>query len=455
MLAAPRHDVLNNAEQFDAVMDRMVAAIAKVQESQGSIVSLPKAELDVLLQIEMARDYLMDTLRNQNDRSKLWEVFGGDCQRIARLRALLQTTKFSEMNKGDQRLPSCLNLCQSVEKIVVDLGDGEALRKAHAQASTLVEAQKLPLARPCCSSSKSTSRQSSVEVGQSHGAEFRKADSESSFDRHTSSTSGCGQTQEEALAADFDELRARVASQEERQRQADATIALLQRELKERQQAEMELRRNFSQLRGQVHQLQANGELDMLQERMATYEAEASSASKQVRAVHAEVERLRELKVMMPDGGGDTKERQEVDVSSIHNLESQFHAYCGQLKDTLEGGWKSSLANLEEKLAQLQKTNSVEQALEKTLLTESQETARNAARAEVEALQSTLADAMTTQIEDRIRKSVDLESVWNSFAHMASLVDELQRRVERQGKEEVVQQQAKQASRPLFRFGRS
>mmetsp|Transcript_67547 Transcript_67547/g.170458 ORF Transcript_67547/g.170458 Transcript_67547/m.170458 type:complete len:526 (+) Transcript_67547:124-1701(+) len=121
-------------QDIDRLMDRVAAAIAKVQDAQGSIVSLPKAEFDLLKQIEDIRDFLGDALSKQNDRTGLRELFGGDRARIVQIRSMCERVSFSEMNQGDQRLKSCLSLCQSVERVVMDLGDGEALRKAQRKA---------------------------------------------------------------------------------------------------------------------------------------------------------------------------------------------------------------------------------------------------------------------------------------------------------------------------------
>jgi len=118
--------------RMDKLLEDILAAIAKVESSQG-IVSLPKAELNLLSHIEVARDFTMKIVANQSERCKLREIFGGDCSRIARLRAICENIKLSDMNRSDQRLNTCLRACESVEKVVVDLGDGEFLRMAQAR----------------------------------------------------------------------------------------------------------------------------------------------------------------------------------------------------------------------------------------------------------------------------------------------------------------------------------
>eukprot|EP00928_Gymnodinium_smaydae_P069318 TRINITY_DN5275_c0_g1_i1.p1 TRINITY_DN5275_c0_g1~~TRINITY_DN5275_c0_g1_i1.p1 ORF type:complete len:811 (+),score=140.84 TRINITY_DN5275_c0_g1_i1:48-2435(+) len=113
-------------------------AIERVKTSQGSAVRLPKAELELLGHIEVARDLMLQALVNQAGRAELQEVFGGDCSRIARLRAICEDVEFSEMNQGDQRVPTCLRACESVEKVLVESGDGVALRRAQSAARALM-----------------------------------------------------------------------------------------------------------------------------------------------------------------------------------------------------------------------------------------------------------------------------------------------------------------------------
>merc|ERR1712113_926097 len=71
-----------------------------------------------------------DVLRNQSDRSLLQDVFGGDCVRLVKIQTMCESIELSAMNRQDQRLPTCINICHSMEKLLLELGNGEALSKA-------------------------------------------------------------------------------------------------------------------------------------------------------------------------------------------------------------------------------------------------------------------------------------------------------------------------------------
>jgi len=125
---------------MDRVLTQMTAGIASVESSQGSVVKLPKSELDLLKQIEIARDFMLDVLKNPDPgRVLLQEIFAGDCTRIARIQSVCENVEFfSEANSEDQRLRMCLSACESVEKVLVDLGMGETLAKAVAMERSSV-----------------------------------------------------------------------------------------------------------------------------------------------------------------------------------------------------------------------------------------------------------------------------------------------------------------------------
>lgn len=93
---------------------------------------MPGAELDLLKQLEDARDLMADTLKKTSaDRSQLEEVFGGDCIRIRKIRdtlEILDERPLSEMNRNDQRLKHAHDTCDSVIKVLEDMGYGWLLR---------------------------------------------------------------------------------------------------------------------------------------------------------------------------------------------------------------------------------------------------------------------------------------------------------------------------------------
>lgn len=126
---------------IDASEAKMADAIAMMKSAKGSLVKLPRAELNLLVQLELVRDIMLAILQT-GDRPSLTDVFGGDCARIARIAAICETVEFSEMNKGDQRLRLCRAACESVEKVIVDVGLGEQLRKAVAKEIAAIQGEK-------------------------------------------------------------------------------------------------------------------------------------------------------------------------------------------------------------------------------------------------------------------------------------------------------------------------
>lgn len=122
-------------ERVDAVVLAMDNALEQVVSSQTNRVALTRAEMNLLAEIEQARNLLRSALQSSREREALKEVFGGDCRRIEFIRAILEEANFSEMNASDQRLAECLSACESVERVLEDLGLGEALRQARLESA--------------------------------------------------------------------------------------------------------------------------------------------------------------------------------------------------------------------------------------------------------------------------------------------------------------------------------
>jgi hypothetical protein len=118
--------------KIDPVIDRMEKSLEKIELYQNKKAKLPGAELDLLKQLEDARDLMNDCMKKTaNDRTQLEAVFGGDCMRIRRIRAALECLDerpLSDMNKNDQRLKGAHNACDSVIKVLEDMGYGWLLR---------------------------------------------------------------------------------------------------------------------------------------------------------------------------------------------------------------------------------------------------------------------------------------------------------------------------------------
>lgn len=132
---------------MDKVLNKMERALVLVDDAQGSIVKLPLAELNLLAQLETARDNALTLLKkNADDRSTLEAIFGGDCTRISRILAVLDTVQLSDMNVRDQRLPTCRSACQSVEEVLADLGLSSALMHAKSEERKRLDAKRHNLA---------------------------------------------------------------------------------------------------------------------------------------------------------------------------------------------------------------------------------------------------------------------------------------------------------------------
>ncbi|CAJ1328859.1 unnamed protein product [Effrenium voratum] len=117
--------------KIDGILGKMESTSAKVDLYKSSKVKLPMAELDYLKTLEDARDFMnsMVAATNQN-RQELADIFGGDCSRIARIRTVLDAVQLSDMNCNDQRVRTCTEACETIEKVLEDMGLGWCLKKA-------------------------------------------------------------------------------------------------------------------------------------------------------------------------------------------------------------------------------------------------------------------------------------------------------------------------------------
>lgn len=128
---------MSGPAEFDTQLDKLETALTKVQQAKGSKVKLPGAELNFLVIIEKVRDMMNAALvdKADRDREKLMEVFGGDCARFAKLRAILSTVELSDMNANDQRLRMCSDVSDAVEKVLKEKGLEGKLQQAKDSAA--------------------------------------------------------------------------------------------------------------------------------------------------------------------------------------------------------------------------------------------------------------------------------------------------------------------------------
>jgi len=129
--------------EIDEILAKMECALvfARVETVRGGVVRLSKAELELFAHVERARNFMMSVLQSEKaDRKLLSQIFGGDCVRISRIRAVLESVQVLWPSSGEPRLRSCLNACVSVEQILGDLGLGFALRLAQVREENRMEA---------------------------------------------------------------------------------------------------------------------------------------------------------------------------------------------------------------------------------------------------------------------------------------------------------------------------
>ncbi|CAK9076496.1 unnamed protein product [Durusdinium trenchii] len=72
----------------------------------------------------------MMVTKTSENRQQLADIFGGDCSRIARIRTVLDEVVLSDMNCNDQRVRTCTEACETIEKVLEDMGLGWCLKKA-------------------------------------------------------------------------------------------------------------------------------------------------------------------------------------------------------------------------------------------------------------------------------------------------------------------------------------
>lgn len=126
-------------EGMDRLLGRLDLCLACVENPPASEVGVQKAKLELLSNLEEARNIMHEVMRNPSDRALLAQVFGGDCSRIARLQVICESAQQSELVAGDTRLKDCFNVCHSMEQVITDLGLKDALDKALASERRAVQ----------------------------------------------------------------------------------------------------------------------------------------------------------------------------------------------------------------------------------------------------------------------------------------------------------------------------
>jgi len=126
----------------DGLVDSLEAALRRVEVAECSSVRLTASEVELHECFQRIRDLMLEVLRDSSDRARLLHVFGGDCFRIGRIRAVLDKAKSVLSSKADgdegaiqDTLASvCLETCLSIEEVLRDLGHDKALSSAKEES---------------------------------------------------------------------------------------------------------------------------------------------------------------------------------------------------------------------------------------------------------------------------------------------------------------------------------
>jgi len=125
-------------EVIDGLLAKIEATLLKIEAAKGSSVKLAMLETNLLTVDEKVRDSMVALIQDSEDkdRKKMIAIFGGDCVRIARMRAYLEAaTKLSEKTAKDQRIAMCLQNCEIIESVLIEKGLGGRLREARERFS--------------------------------------------------------------------------------------------------------------------------------------------------------------------------------------------------------------------------------------------------------------------------------------------------------------------------------
>eukprot|EP00931_Biecheleriopsis_adriatica_P010249 TRINITY_DN11132_c0_g1_i1.p1 TRINITY_DN11132_c0_g1~~TRINITY_DN11132_c0_g1_i1.p1 ORF type:complete len:929 (+),score=222.04 TRINITY_DN11132_c0_g1_i1:38-2824(+) len=108
------------AEEVDEKIIQLENKMERHLATLTSAVKRVAAERDLLSTAEAARDLLLRAVKGEKEW--LDKVFGGSCERIGRLRLLLDRVRFSDMHVSDQRWQNLRDCIETIEAVLKDLG---------------------------------------------------------------------------------------------------------------------------------------------------------------------------------------------------------------------------------------------------------------------------------------------------------------------------------------------
>jgi len=417
---------LQIAGKIDHAIDQMMLAITKVKQAAGSNVKLPKAELDLLAQMETARDVIMDVLKNQYDRTLLHDVFGGNCARIVRIQVMCKSVEFSAMNQGDQRLPTCLRACESLEKVLVDLGEGEALRTAQASIYDIgnLAGWQPPALEPAEGAS-----------AESHAARRKDSDyTSSTSSRIMSLVEADAERRESRMRTCLAQLEVRLSEQLEGCKQTlqqsvtnlEARLAKVEAQVRELSaEAQLvDMVSDLGQVRAEVeHKSTAlTRRLEKLESRTTGIETQAVDTTQRVSRIS---ENLEHCNATMKQQCTEIAERLSEKLS--HSL-GDVKKRCADITEAVSVDLKMRTASLEQQLTTLAE---VDQQQQKDLAGAREDILQRAAQAgeQMRQLQQSVTQSYMQEI-DKLKTTTNLDPLWQSFAHVGSMVNKLQLRLD-------------------------
>lgn len=109
------------SDEVDDILRALETATQRQIATRNSAVKGVAAERDLLSQAEKARNLLVKSLKS--DKVQLDRVYGGEtCERIGRLRVILDSVALSDMHASDARWKDLRNSVDSIEAVLKEMG---------------------------------------------------------------------------------------------------------------------------------------------------------------------------------------------------------------------------------------------------------------------------------------------------------------------------------------------
>ncbi|CAK0819539.1 unnamed protein product [Prorocentrum cordatum] len=132
----------DTSHALDELLDAFQDRVARLKACSGSVVKLQGAEINVLESVGKAHDEMLEAMKRDpaTGKSRVLERYGGDCDRVARMRSLLESVELTGKRQGDRRLAEALSRCETIEGILREAGLGKDLDTAQMEFSGALRA---------------------------------------------------------------------------------------------------------------------------------------------------------------------------------------------------------------------------------------------------------------------------------------------------------------------------